>query len=71
MAPIVIDESATDDPNQNADGTPLPQPRLAAAPAQLGPDATSRCARSTIEADYATPVHERPRAARSSRRVTR
>ena len=32
------------------------RPRIAAAPAQLGPDATSRCAPSAIQADYATPV---------------
>ena len=46
MAPITLDEASTDDPNQNADGTPLPQPRIAAAPAQLGAGPTSRCARS-------------------------
>ena len=36
MGPVVINESSTGDPNQAADGTPLPQPRLADAPAQLG-----------------------------------
>ena len=29
MGPVAINESSTGDPNQAADGTPLPQPRLA------------------------------------------
>ena len=65
--------TAGNDPNQNADGTPLPLAEHARSPAQLGAPASERAAarRSAVEADYTTPRRStRPRAARSSRRVT-
>ena len=55
MAPITLDESATDDPNQNADGTPLPQPRIPLRLRNWGP--TNEPLRAeTVQADFATPV---------------
>jgi hypothetical protein len=55
MPPITLDESATDDPNQNADGTPLPQPRIPLRLRNWGP--TNEPLRAeTVQADFATPV---------------
>jgi hypothetical protein len=55
MAPITLDESATDDPNQNADGTPLPQPRIPLRLRNWGPSNEPLRA-ETVQADFATPV---------------
>jgi hypothetical protein len=55
MGPIVIDQSATNDPNQNADGTPFPQARIPSRLRNWG--ASNEPLRAErIEADYATPV---------------
>ena len=55
MAPITLDEGAADDPNQNADGTPLPQPRIPLRLRNWGP--TNEPLRAeTVQADFATPV---------------
>src|SRR3954452_22408268 len=55
MGPVTIDESSTNDPNQAADGTPLPLPRLATRLRNWGP--TNEPLRAErVEADYATPV---------------
>ena len=50
-----LDQTAGNDPNQNADGTPLPQPRIPLRLRNWGP--TNEPLRAeTIQADYATPV---------------
>jgi hypothetical protein len=55
MAPIALDESSTDDPNQNADGTPFPQPRIPLRLRNWGP--TNEPLRAeTVQADFQTPV---------------
>ncbi|HEY6891679.1 MAG TPA: M14 family zinc carboxypeptidase [Solirubrobacter sp.] len=55
MAPIALDEGSTDDPNQNADGTPFPQPRIPLRLRNWGP--TNEPLRAeTVQADFATPV---------------
>jgi hypothetical protein len=55
MPPIVIDESSTNEPNQNADGSPAPQARLALRLRDWGPS-NEPLRRERIEGDYATPV---------------
>ncbi len=71
MAPLVIDQSATTDPNQAADGSALPQARKPAAPARLGTARTSRCAPSASRPTTPRRSPTRPRVARSSPRGTR
>ena len=55
MAPFAIEQGSTDEPNQNADGTPNPQARLPLRLRNWGPSNEPLRA-DTVQADFATPV---------------
>jgi hypothetical protein len=55
MGPIAINEDSANEPTQAADGSPLPQPRLASRLRNWGPSNEPLRA-ERVEADYATPV---------------
>jgi hypothetical protein len=56
MAPVTLDEGSTSDPNQNADGSPFPQPRIPLRLRNWG--ASNEPLRAeTVQADFQTPVN--------------